>query len=430
MRSGSPDRLGRQRGIMTALSQNSLALVALTNRLQPSDVSPLKASEAWKLLERVPELSALLGADTQTVGQVTGLPATEAGRVCRLLDTGIGLALKLDSLLETGIVPITALDHEYPQRLRDRLGDAAPPVLYCAGDPALLEKDGIGVVGSRDVGPEAVEATRSVAHVVASAGLTLISGGAKGVDRISMGAATEAGGRTVGVLADSLEQTIARSDNRQALIDGVACLCTPYSPAARFTAGNAMGRNKIIYGLSRVTVVIASSHGEGGTWAGATEAIRKRYGRVAVWIGPGSGPGNPALVKTGGAPLDTAAAVLDLEELDQGTSGPSQIALTWNNKTSSDDSTDEPDVVSEDEPPSTVQAANDEDSPVQPPAGALSPKPNGVCWCGCGKPVEGDSFFVSRHAPGAAQRAVSKHFGSVEAFLLMFGEAPDSGSGG
>ena len=410
---------------MSTLTQDSLALLALTNRLQPSDTPPLKASEAWRILERVPELSVLHGADAETVREVTGLPITEAERIGRLLDTGIGLAIKLDSLLESGIVPVTALDHEYPQRLRDRLGDAAPPILYCAGDLALLEKDGIGVVGSRDVGPEAVEATRSVAQVIASAGLTLVSGAAKGVDRISMGAATEAGGRTVGILADSLEQAIARSDNRQAVIEGVACLCTPYSPAARFTAGNAMGRNKIIYGLSRATVVITSSHGEGGTWTGATEAIRKRYGRVAVWVGSGSGPGNPALVKAGGTPVDTAEAVLDLEELDQSDNAPSQMALTLNSTEAADDSPDGSGTVTEAEPIAAIQAARGEEAPVPPP-GAVRPTPNGTCWCGCGKPVDAGSFFVPRHAPGAAQRAVVKHFGSVEAFLLMFGETPSS----
>lgn len=240
-----------------------------------------------------------------------------------------------------------------------------------------------------------------------------------------MGAATEAGGRTVGILADSLEQAIARSDNRQAVIEGVACLCTPYSPAARFTAGNAMGRNKIIYGLSRATVVITSSHGEGGTWSGATEAIRKRYGRVAVWVGSGSGPGNPALVKAGGIPVDTAEAVLDLEELDQSDNAPSQMALTLNSTQAADDSPDGSETVTEAEPIAAIQAARGEEAPVPPP-GAVSPTPNGTCWCGCGKPVVAGSFFVHRHAPGAAQRAVVKHFGSVEAFLLMFGEAPNS----
>jgi predicted Rossmann fold nucleotide-binding protein DprA/Smf involved in DNA uptake len=414
---------------MSFLTQDSLAILALTNRIQDSDEPVLRASEVWRLLEQIPEPSTLLGLDSRMISEKASIPLGEAARVSRRLDSGVALAVKLDSLLEMGIVPVTAVDKSYPRRLRQRLDGAAPPVLYCAGELSLLATDGIGVVGSRDIGQEAVEATRSIAQVIASAGIPLVSGGAKGVDKISMAVANEAGGPVVGVLADSLEQAISRRDNRQALLEGVACLCTPYSPTARFTAGNAMGRNKIIYGLSRVTVVVTSSHGEGGTWAGATEALRKRYGRVAVWIGPGSGPGNTRLVKEGGVSIDRPESILEVDELDQADGASAQMALTFNGTSdrgeqlrSVEQGADDVDgrASMQGGPP----ARGSSDLPT-PPAGALAPRPTGTCWCGCGKPVEGDTFFVSRHAPGAAQRAVLKHFGSVEAFLLMLGEAPD-----
>lgn len=66
----------------------------------------------------------------------------------------------------------------------------------------------------------------------------------------------------------------------------------PWSPeaitlAVPFSVGNAMGRNKIIYGLSRCTIVVATDDGTGGTWAGATEALKNHYGRVASWTGAG-----------------------------------------------------------------------------------------------------------------------------------------------
>ena len=73
-----------------------------------------------------------------------------------------------------------------------------------------------------------------------------------------------------------------------------------------------MGRNKIVYGLSRVTLVVASAHDEGGTWSGATEALKKGYGRVAVWRGAGAGPGNEALMKAGGVPVEESEAVIGL----------------------------------------------------------------------------------------------------------------------
>jgi predicted Rossmann fold nucleotide-binding protein DprA/Smf involved in DNA uptake len=67
--------------------------------------------------------------------------------------------------------------------------------------------------------------------------------------------------------------------------------------------GNALGRNKIIYALAKCTVVVASDHETGGTWAGATEALKNGYGRVASWTGDGAGPGNRALVERNASEL-------------------------------------------------------------------------------------------------------------------------------
>jgi hypothetical protein len=192
-----------------------------------------------------------------------------------------------------------------------------------------------------------------------------------------------------------------------------------------------MGRNKIIYGLSRVTVVVTSAHGEGGTWTGATEAIKKRYGRVAVWVGPGAGPGNAPLVRAGAAPVDRPDAILDLEPVSQDDVAADQMELAFDRQQSIESSPTRC-APSEAEPaPEHDHPSEPEDALAQaagPPAvGAWVPKPTGTCWCGCGKPVDGDAFFLSRHAAGAAQRAVRGHFGSVEAFLLMLGEAPEGG---
>ncbi len=315
---------------MSVVNESSLAVLAMTNRLVEAGVPSLKASEIWRLLAAVEDPSTLFGLDERSVAEVISGTGIEPERIVRLLDTGIGLAVRLDELYERGITTITALDVGYPTRLRDRLGTAAPPVLYCAGDLSILGCDGIGMVGSRDVSPEGIEATRQVAHKIASSGLPLISGGAKGVDKISMAAAYERGGSVVGVLADALETAIGLRDNRAAMLEGRACLCTPYRPDTRFTAGTAMGRNKIIYGLSRVTLVVASAKGEGGTWSGATEALKKGYGRVAVWMGEGGGPGNASLVKVGAVPIDRPEEILDLGPVEPGrAASTSQLTLTF-----------------------------------------------------------------------------------------------------
>jgi len=301
---------------MIDVDQGSLAIVAMTNRFTDVGVPPLKASEVWRILDRVDDPSSLHGLDEDGASDLTKGTNLDPVRLIRLLDAGVGLAVRLDALQERGIVAVTVLDAHYPRRLRDRLGPAAPPVLYCAGELELLGVDGIGVVGSRDVGPEAAETARKVAQHVVDAGMPMVSGGAKGVDSISMAAAHEAGGNTIGVLADSLERAAGRADNRHAMLDGRACLCTPYRPDAAFTTGAALGRNKIIYGLSRATLVIASAQGEGGTWSGAMEAMTERYGRVAVWMGAGRGEGNDALVEAGATPIEHPDGMLGLDPVE------------------------------------------------------------------------------------------------------------------
>jgi len=414
---------------MSRVNQGSLAVLAMTNRFTDVGVPPLTASEVWRLLAQVDDPGGLFGLDERAASDLTPGTGVDPARLVRLLDAGVALAARLEGLYERGISVITALDEPYPRRLCERLSLAAPPVLYCSGQIALLGVDGIGIVGSRNVGPDAAEVTSKVAHLVADNGLPVVSGGAKGVDSISMAAAYEAGGTAVGVLADSLERAISQADNRRAMLDGRACLCTPYRPDARFTAGAAMGRNKIIYGLARVTLVISSAKDEGGTWSGATEALKKRYGRVAVWTGDGSGPGNDALVTAGGAAIKEPEAILSFDAVEPGERPEqSQMELGFGSPPQTSETSDAPASSLSDEGPRPDTPPQSMTSSVRPalPDSAIRPKPTGVCWCGCGKTVEDGSFFVARHAPGAAQRAVIKHFGSVEAFLAMLGEVPEA----
>lgn len=58
---------------------------------------------------------------------------------------------------------------------------------------------------------------------------------------------------------------------------------------------SAMGRNKVIYALSKATLVVASDEDSGGTWSGATEALKRGIAPVITWVGEGSGPGNEPL---------------------------------------------------------------------------------------------------------------------------------------
>jgi predicted Rossmann fold nucleotide-binding protein DprA/Smf involved in DNA uptake len=131
-----------------------------------------------------------------------------------------------------------------------------------------------------------------------------------------MDGALQADGIALGALADSLEATVKKPDVRQFIEEGRLTLVTCYAPDAGFSVGAAMGRNKVIYGLSEYAVVVSSEHQTGGTWAGAVEALKGRWCPVFVRNGDAVPKGNLELIKLAGVPLPPSdlAETEDLRE--------------------------------------------------------------------------------------------------------------------
>jgi predicted Rossmann fold nucleotide-binding protein DprA/Smf involved in DNA uptake len=238
------------------------------------------------------------------------LSADQNERISQLTSDAGAVMVDAENLRLRGIwiCPISA--EQYPMRFKQRLGKQAPPVLFGVGEAPMLEAGGVGVVGSRDVSTDGAAAAMDVARRAVASGKQVVSGAARGVDQLAMNASNESGGSVVGVLADSLLERIRSSEVLASLDSGLTCLITQQHPSVGFTPAAAMSRNKLIYAIADVTVVIASDLESGGTWSGATEALRSNYGRVAVYRGPGSGPGNAKLGDLG------ATALLATDELD------------------------------------------------------------------------------------------------------------------
>ena len=284
---------------MPARTDSSLAALLLTQRLVDASAPPLKSSEYWVLLDAVGDPARLLGRAAAEVAEESGIDGAMAERVAALLDVATLFAVRLDEAEQSGLQLLSSVDAGYPGVLRDRLGRTAPPLLYAVGDVKLLQTELLGIVGSRDVSEPAVGVAHGSAEEAVANGFGVVSGGAKGVDRLAMGAALEAGGHAVGVLADSLVRMTRDAEVRRTVSDGRLCLCTPYKPTAGFSVPNAMGRNKLIYALSAATFVVAADAEKGGTWAGAVEALRRGFAPVSVWLGGGSAAGNDPLVRQG-----------------------------------------------------------------------------------------------------------------------------------
>lgn len=276
--------------------------VALPAKVDPP---PLTLREWNPLARRLRESSlrspaGLLALSADEIRQSLKLDADLAQRVAGLLQRGAALAIELERLESVGIWVVTRADDDYPEKLKSRLGESAPPVLFGAGEINDLNRAGLAVVGSRNIDEAGSECAKVVGEACAASKLTVFSGGARGTDSIAMHGAIDAGGRAVGVLADGLERTIREPTVRGWLVDGRATLLSPYSPKAGFSVGSAMGRNKLIYALADYALVVASDSGTGGTWAGAIEALRSHWIPVFVRDAEDAPEGNRQLLKRGG----------------------------------------------------------------------------------------------------------------------------------
>ncbi|MDG5769160.1 DNA-processing protein DprA [Mycolicibacterium fortuitum] len=223
------------------------------NHLKPADLVSPEGTEAIR-----------------TCGQVI-----ETDRLERLLGRGFLLAQALERWLSRAIWVVSRSDPEYPPMLKSRLKNDAPSVLYGCGEVSELNSGGLAVVGSRHVDDELVRYTQEVGAFAAQSGSAIVSGGAKGIDQAAMRGALDAGGRAIGILADSLEKAVVARYNRDMLLSKQLTLLSPYDPAAGFNVGNAMRRNKLIYALSNAALIVSSDLEKGGTWTGAAEQLTK-----------------------------------------------------------------------------------------------------------------------------------------------------------
>jgi len=252
------------------------------------------------LREQHKQPADLIGSAAQELIELCAQPIGRA-RLEALLGRGFLLSQAVERWQARAIWVISRADASYPKRLKARLKEDAPPVLYGCGDVMRLENGGLAVVGSRHVDDESISFTEKVGRLAAEAHCGIVSGGAKGIDQAAMHGALVAGGVVAGVLADSLERAVLARDNRELLMNRRLVLVSPYDPAVGFNVGYAMQRNKLIYALADAALVVNSDFEKGGTWAGAIEQLdRLHFVPIFVREGAFVAKGNSALLQRGG----------------------------------------------------------------------------------------------------------------------------------
>lgn len=309
--------------MMEPLTPDTQAILLLTAPLitgrveaSPDLLTVTEYNRLARLLrEKQKQPSDLLSADASELLQLCARPFGRE-RLDALLGRGFLLSQAVERWNARAIWVMSRGDAQYPKRLKSRLNEDAPPLLYGCGEIALLDHGGLAVVGSRHVDDETVGFAEHVGRLCAEARRSVISGGAKGIDRAAMQGALRAGGAVAGVMSDSLERAALARDNREPLMDGRLIFISPYDPGAGFNVGHAMQRNKLIYALADAALVVTSDFEKGGTWSGAIEQLeRLRFVPVFVRHGAQAGKGNAALLHHGGKPWPNPRSPDELEAI-------------------------------------------------------------------------------------------------------------------
>jgi len=303
---------------METLDIEKQSIVLLTSYFKKpgkDDVSPLTPGE-WKLFaewlrDRRYTPGSLLSEDGENIIESWNNEKITRERLIALLKRGAQMSVVLEKWSRAGIWILTRSDSDYPQKLKKRLGQLSPPILFGAGNKKLLNLDGIAVVGSRNISDEEIKYSEEIGKLISEKGLALISGGAKGADETAMLGALTSNGNSVGVLADGLFQKSISITYRKYLSQDSLVFISPNYPDAGFSVGNAMARNKYIYCLSEAAIVVQSGL-KGGTWTGANENLKKRWVPLYVKENDDRDSGNNILIKSGGIKLKDNLQIINL----------------------------------------------------------------------------------------------------------------------
>jgi len=157
---------------------------------------------------------------------------------------------------------MTWLDADYPASLREI--PQSPPVIFVRGSRGPQFEQAVAVVGTRHVTPYGRQAAELFCEALASAGVAIVSGLARGVDAIAHRVALEQGAPTVAVLAGGIDQVYPRENaGLAARIVEQGCLVSEYPVGIPARRDYFPRRNRILSGLARATLLVEAGEGSG-----------------------------------------------------------------------------------------------------------------------------------------------------------------------
>lgn len=272
---------------------------------------PLGPVRFARLVERFGSAVAALRAGAMAWAEVEGFGAKAGDYFAGVEKALPGLEKESANAARAGARVLCALDDEYPDAFR-RLRDA-PPVLYVWGHLKSVDTLGIALVGSRRPSPYGTAVAERLARELAQAGVTVVSGLARGVDGAAHAASLAAGGRTVGILGSGFLRFYPAEHRK--LADRMAkqgAVVTEFPLSAEPDATHFPRRNRLIAALSLGIVVVEALERSGAL---ITAGLAADQGKD-VFAVPGSifsplSRGPHRLIKQGAKPVESAMDVLE-----------------------------------------------------------------------------------------------------------------------
>ncbi|RON59871.1 DNA-processing protein DprA [Pseudomonas fluorescens] len=189
-----------------------------------------------------------------------------------------------------------------------------PPLLFVAGDPLILERPQLAMVGSRRASRPGTDTAAAFSRSLAGAGFVITSGLALGIDAAAHQAALDVGGQTVGVLGTGLENFYPQRNRRlsDAMIASGSAVLSEFPLDAGPNASNFPRRNRIISGLSLGVLVVEASVASGSliTARLAAEQGREVYAIPGSIHHPGA-RGCHQLIRDGAVLVETIEHILE-----------------------------------------------------------------------------------------------------------------------
>lgn len=264
--------------------------------LATADLSPTRVRELFAALEP--------GEDPVARLRAVGFLTPEERKRLDLADPAA-----LRKYLDQGLEILTA--DTFPESMNGLSG--MPPCLFTWGDRSCLDEPTVAIVGTRGASTYGKAVARKFAEAFAMAGVTVVSGGALGIDAAAHEGALDAGGRTAAVLGQGIDRVFPTSHRELfGRIRGSGCLVSQFALGTPSLGRNFPRRNQLIAALSLGVLVVEAPQKSGAiiTTSAAAE-MGKQIFVVPATITMESFRGSHALIRDGAQLVDHPDQVLE-----------------------------------------------------------------------------------------------------------------------